>query len=190
MNPGLSACKADALPLSYTPFTKCIGRWPRYGAVVGLDEAEAARVPAEGHAGRVALGRRPGVALRAARAAGLLGRAAGHVLRAVAARALVLALDEADLGALDEAVAVLDGRDVAEEVLAAVVGLDEAEAALALPAEGHARLLLAGGAAAAAAAAAGAAARAGARAAAAALARAGAGAGPGTGFAHFLARRP
>merc|ERR1719324_1485043 len=64
------------------------------GAVVGLDEAEAARVPAEGDARRVALGRRPGVALRAARAAGLLGRAAGDVLRAVAARALVLALDE------------------------------------------------------------------------------------------------
>ena len=97
-----------------------MGHWPRYGAVVGLDEAEAARVPAEGHARRVALGRRPGVALRAAGAAGLLGRAAGHVLRAVAARALVLALDEADLGALDEAVAVLDGGDVAEEVLAAV----------------------------------------------------------------------
>ena len=26
--PGLSACKADALPLSYTP--NCIGRWLRY----------------------------------------------------------------------------------------------------------------------------------------------------------------
>ena len=66
----------------------------------------------------------------------------------------------------------------------AVVGLDEAEAALALPAEGHARLLLAGGPAAPAAAAAGAAARAGARAAAAALARAGAGAGSGSRLAH------
>merc|ERR1719181_1061354 len=110
--------------------------------------------------------------------------AAAHLVRAGLAAAIIEDLEVSDARALDEAVAVLDGRDVAEEVLAAVVGLDEAEAALALPAEGHARLLLAGGAAAPAAAAAGAAARAGARAAAAALARAGAGAGTGSRLAH------
>merc|ERR1719181_2551997 len=114
--------------------------------------------------------------------------AAAHLVRAGLAAAIIEDLEVSDARALDEAVAVLDGRDVAEEVLAAVVGLDEAEAALALPAEGHARLLLAGGAAAPAAAAAGAAARARARAAAAALARAGAGAGTGSRLAHAVKR--
>ena len=45
MNPGLSACKADALPLSYTPFLYT-GR----GKTRGLDEPEAAVVPAAGRA--------------------------------------------------------------------------------------------------------------------------------------------
>ena len=79
------------------------------------------RAPAEGHARRVALGRQLG------RPAGRRGRRASVeppvTPRAVAARALVLALDEADLGALDQAVAVLDGGDVAEEVPAPSSGL-------------------------------------------------------------------
>ena len=45
LNPGLSACKADALPLSYTPFLYT-GR----GKTRGLDEPEAAVVPAAGRA--------------------------------------------------------------------------------------------------------------------------------------------
>ena len=44
--------------------------------------------------------------------------------------ALVERLDVLNLGALNEALAVLDRREVAEEVLASVVGLDEAEALL------------------------------------------------------------
>ena len=65
-----------------------------------------------------------------------LGGAAGHLLRTLLALALVERLHELDLGALDEALAVLDAREVAEEVLATVVRLDEAEALL-VPALGN-----------------------------------------------------
>ena len=76
-------------------------------------------------------------AAEAAAAATLrLGGAAGHLLSTLLAFALIIGLLELNLGSLDQALAVLDAREVAEEVFATVVGLDEAETLL-IPAEGH-----------------------------------------------------
>ena len=65
--------------------------------------------------------------------------AASHLLSALLAFALVVSLYVVNLGALDQALPVLDPRKVAEEVLTTIVGLNEAKALL-VPAEGDARL--------------------------------------------------
>jgi hypothetical protein len=58
----------------------------------------------------------------------VLGGPARHVRRALLAAAVVPDLRVLDLGSLDEALAVEDRREVAEDVLSSVVRLDEAEA--------------------------------------------------------------
>jgi len=56
---------------------------------------------------------------------------ASHRYCAVLALAIVIFLDEVDAAALLKRVAVLDRREVAEDVLAAIVRLDEPETTLA-----------------------------------------------------------
>ena len=70
-----------------------------------------------------------GAAASAAEAA-ILGRAARHLSGAIVALVLIVGAGVLDLRALVHAVAVGDGGEVAEEVLAAVGRLDEAEATL------------------------------------------------------------
>ena len=71
----------------------------------------------------------------------LLGGAARHRLRAILPLAVVVDPDELDLGALHEHPAVLDAGEVAEDILAAIVGHDE-PVALLVPAFGSALLRL------------------------------------------------
>ena len=71
----------------------------------------------------------PAAAASAAAEAPLFRGASAYVLSAVVALSLVVGALVLDLDALVQAVAVGDCTEVAEEVLAAVVGLDEAEAA-------------------------------------------------------------
>mmetsp|Transcript_64773 Transcript_64773/g.148319 ORF Transcript_64773/g.148319 Transcript_64773/m.148319 type:complete len:305 (+) Transcript_64773:73-987(+) len=108
------------------------------------------------HVGRATRARpvtRPGVAAAAAAtiaaaaaaavaaaAARLLLGATGHLIGAVLATALVPGLGVLDLAALDEAPPVGDGGEVAEDILAAVVRLDESEPLL-VPPERDASLL-------------------------------------------------
>ena len=63
----------------------------------------------------------------AAAAAAVLLAATGDRFGAVLALTLVKAVDELDARALLEHVAVLDGREMTEDVLATIVGLDEAK---------------------------------------------------------------
>ena len=63
----------------------------------------------------------------AAAAAAVLLAATGDRFSAVLALTLVKAVDELDARALLEHVAVLDGREMTEDVLATIVGLDEAK---------------------------------------------------------------
>mmetsp|Transcript_37612 Transcript_37612/g.106240 ORF Transcript_37612/g.106240 Transcript_37612/m.106240 type:complete len:209 (+) Transcript_37612:255-881(+) len=71
------------------------------------------------------------------RAAALFVHATGHLLCAVLTAAVVVRLLELDRVTLSQSVAVFDGGEVAEDVFAPVVGLDEPEAAV-VPAESDA----------------------------------------------------
>ena len=102
-------------------------------ALVGPAEAAAAAAATAAVAAATAAAAAE-AAVTAAEAALRLRGAAGHLLSALLAPALVERLDKVNLGSLDQALAVLDRREVAEEVLATVVGLDEAEALLVPPA--------------------------------------------------------
>jgi hypothetical protein len=65
--------------------------------------------------------------------------AAENLHGAVLALGLVELLDEVDGGALDERVAVLDLREVAEEVVAAILRPNKPEAPVIVPSFRHAR---------------------------------------------------
>jgi hypothetical protein len=69
---------------------------------------------------------------------GILGGAARHRLRAILALAVIVGPDELDLGALLEALAILDAGKVAEDIFATVVRHDETEALFSVPAFGSA----------------------------------------------------
>eukprot|EP00964_Phaeocystis_antarctica_P160214 scaffold131677_cov48-Phaeocystis_antarctica.AAC.1 len=102
--------------------------------LVGRDEAEALLVPELGGALQHARGRRAGHATGAGLRVPLrLLAAAGDLLGALLAPAVVVLLDVRHRAALGEHGAVGDAGDVCEEVIATVVRLDEAKALLRVP---------------------------------------------------------
>merc|ERR1719162_290803 len=103
-------------------------------ALVGRDEAEALLVPELGGALHHAGGRRAGHAAKALLRIPLrLLAAAGDLLGALLAPAVVVLLHVRHRAALGEHGAVGDTGDVREDVIATVVRLDEAKALLRVP---------------------------------------------------------
>ena len=132
--PTLFTCGFGSLWVGGGSKGRGVRTWPD---LVGTTSAAAAAEAAITLAAAAATVTAATAAEAAAAAATLrLGGAAGHLLSTLLAFALIIGLLELNLGSLDQALAVLDAREVAEEVLTTVVGLDEAETLL-IPAEGH-----------------------------------------------------